>query len=317
MKISKDAEIDRRVAGIRRFNRFYTRQIGILQEGLHDTPYSLAQARLLYEIGHRGQTTAASIGKELDLDPGYVSRILRGFEKQGLVGKMPSPNDGRENLLRLTARGRDVLAPLEASADNAVAALLRPMKDAAQMRLLSAMNTLENLLAGDAARGGEAPYLLRPHRTGDMGWVIGRHGALYAEEYGWNIEFEALVAEIAAKFIRNFDARRECCWMAEIGGETVGSAVLVRRSAKVAQLRLLLVEPRARGLGIGGKLIDECIRFARQAGYRKITLWTNSILHAARHLYQSAGFKLIREEPHRSFGQDLIGQYWELELRKA
>ena len=304
-----------RIAAIRGFNRFYTRQIGLLQDKLHDTPYGLGEARLLYEIGHHAETTAATLCKELSLDPGYVSRLLRDFERQGLIAKTPSPEDGRQNLLRLTAAGRAALGPLEARADEAVATLLQPIDTAAQARLVAAMGTITALLDRDRGAASASPFLLRPHRPGDLGWIVGRHGALYAEDYGWNAEFEAYVAAVAAKFIRHFDAARECCWIAEIDGEMVGSVCLVKHTAKVAQLRLFLVEPKARGLGIGKRLIAECVRFARQAGYRKIILWTHSVLHAARHLYEAAGFRLVREEMHRQFGPELIGQFWELDLR--
>jgi DNA-binding MarR family transcriptional regulator/predicted N-acetyltransferase YhbS len=308
-------EFDRRIAAIRGFNRFYTKRIGVLQEGLHESPFSLAEARVLYELAHRDHLSATLLGKELGLDAGYLSRILRGFEQRGFLHKTPSEADGRQHLLSLTASGHEAFAPLETGARGEIGTLLRPLTEMQQRRILAAMAAIEATLAVGIPSKSEAPFLLRPHRPGDMGWVIGRHAAFYAEEYGWNESFEAYVAEVAAKFIRRFDARRECCWIAEIDGEIVGSVFLVKRSARTAQLRLLLVEPKARGLGIGRKLVEECIRFARQTGYRKLMLWTNSVLHAARRLYEAEGFALRREEPHQSFGPELIGQIWELDLR--
>jgi DNA-binding MarR family transcriptional regulator/ribosomal protein S18 acetylase RimI-like enzyme len=309
-------ELDRRIAAIRGFNRFYTKQIGVLQDGLLGSEFSLAEARLLYELALRDQPTASELGKELDLDAGYLSRMLRSFEQRGLLQKTPAAADKRQSLLSLTALGRSAFAPLDARARAEIASTLGLLTEPQQRRLLAAMATIEATLTPGPARRAEPPFLLRPHRPGDMGWVIGRHAALYAEEYGWNEEFEAFVAEIAAKFIRNFDPKRERCWIAEIDGAIVGSGFLVRQSRTIAQLRMLLVEPQARGLGIGRKLVDECVRFAQQAGYRKITLWTNSVLGAARRLYAETGFELLREEPHQSFGQDLIGQIWEFDLKK-
>jgi DNA-binding MarR family transcriptional regulator/ribosomal protein S18 acetylase RimI-like enzyme len=309
-------EIDRRIAAVRGFNRFYTRQIGVLQDGLLGSAFSLAEARVLYELALRDQPTATELGKELNLDAGYLSRMLHGFEQRGLLQKTPAAVDKRQSLLSLTAQGRAAFAPLDARARSEIALTLGALTEMQQRRLLAAMATIEATLTPGTGRRSEPPFLLRPHRPGDMGWVIGRHAALYAEEYGWSEEFEAFVAEIAAKFIRDFNAKRERCWIAEMEGVIVGSGFLVSQSRTIAQLRMLLVEPQARGLGIGRKLVDECIGFARQAGYRKITLWTNSVLRAARRLYEEAGFKLVREEPHQSFGQDLIGQIWELDLKK-
>ncbi len=304
--------LEQRVAAVRRFNRFYTRQIGVLQEHLLKSPFSLTEARVIYELAQRDQATATELGVELGLDAGYLSRILRGFEKRGLIDKQPSPADGRRTLLRLTDGGRKAFARLNADARQEVETMLRDLPADAQFRLVQALGTIEGLLGGQPER--KAPYLLRPHRPGDMGWVVQRHGALYAQEYGWDEQFEALVAEIVARFVRRYDPKRERCWIAEREGENVGSVFLVRRSATVAQLRLLLVEPQARGLGIGKRLVDECTRFARQVGYRKIMLWTNSVLDAARHLYERAGYRLVDEERHHSFGHDLVGQTWELKL---
>ena len=300
------------VAAVRRFNRFYTRQIGVLRQGLLNSPYSLAEARVLYEIAHRRQPTATELGQDLQLDAGYLSRILRSFEQRGLLSKQASPKDARQSLLSLTAAGRAEQSKLETASNAEVGAMLGTLAVDRQTRLLRAMQAIEELLGpGEASR---EPYLLRTHRPGDMGWIVHRHGRLYAQEYGWDETFEALVAEIAAKFIREFKPERERCWVAERDGEILGSVFLVEQSATVAQLRLLLVEPAARGLGIGRRLVEECIRFARQAGYDSITLWTNDILRSARRIYEAAGFMLMGEEKHHSFGHDLVGQTWELRL---
>jgi len=306
------SELARRIDTVRRFNRFYTRRIGVLRDGLLGSPYALAEARVLYELGQRDGPTAAELGRELNLDQGYLSRLVRGLERGGLVARARSDVDGRRNHLALTAKGRRAFATLNARSNEEVAGMLAALPDAAQRGLVSALATVETVLgAGPQAR---VPYLLRTHRPGDIGWVIGRHGALYAEEYGWDETFEAFVAEIAARFVRNFDPKRERCWVAEREGRNVGAVFLVRKSATVAQLRMLIVEPEARGLGIGRRLVAECERFARRAGYRKIVLWTNDILDAARHLYEEAGYRLVKAEPHHSFGKDLVGQYWELEF---
>jgi DNA-binding MarR family transcriptional regulator/GNAT superfamily N-acetyltransferase len=299
--------MERRVAAFRRFSRFYTREIGVL-----DTPLPLAQIRVLYELGHRDRPTAAELSRDLGIDPGYLSRILRQFEERGLLRREPAPEDGRQNLLILTEAGAAELAPLEARSRADIAALLSRLAAADQERVIAAMETIENLLGAPPER--RPPYLLRPHQPGDMGWVVRAHGLLYAREYRFDDTFEALVAEIVAQFIKNFDPRRERCWIAERDGENVGSIFLVRASDEVAKLRLLIVDPSARGLGIGGRLVDECVRFARQAGYARITLWTNSVLVSARRIYEHAGFKLVASEPHHSFGHDLVGETWELQL---
>jgi len=303
---------DARVAAVRRFNRFYTKQIGLLHEGYLESPFSLSEVRVLYELAHREKPTAAELGRELGLDAGYLSRILRGFERRHLVERTASKADGRQSHLALTKRGRAAFAPLQARSHSDIGAMLGKLSGADQKRVLEAMNTIEGRLG--ARPEGTTAYVLRPHQPGDMGWVVHRHGALYAQEYGWDEQFEALVASIVAEFIQHYDPKRERAWIAEKDGEIVGSVFLVKQSATVAKLRLLLVEPRARGLGIGARLVGECVRFARQAGYRKIMLWTNSVLHAARHLYEEAGFHLVREEPHHSFGHDLVGETWELTL---
>ncbi|MGH6898104.1 MAG: bifunctional helix-turn-helix transcriptional regulator/GNAT family N-acetyltransferase [Geminicoccaceae bacterium] len=305
-------ELSGSVEAVRRFNRFYTRQIGVLQEGLLKSPFSLAEARVLYELAHREQPTAAELGKELGLDAGYLSRILRGFERGGLIDRRPSTVDGRQNLLALTAEGRAAFGLLEQATQAQIGAMLGALPEGARRRLLEAMGTIESLLG--AGHAPKLPYLLRPQQPGDLGWIVHRHGILYAEEYGFDVQFEALVAEIVAQFVRHHDPRRERCWIAERDGAPVGSVLLVRQSDEVAKLRLLLVEPEARGLGIGARLVQECERFARRAGYRTITLWTNSVLHAARHVYEKAGYRLVHQEAHHSFGHELIGETWELAL---
>lgn len=304
----------RRVDSVRAFNRFYTRRIGVLEEGYLESPFSLVQARVLYELAHRSQPTATEIARDLGLDTGYLSRILRGFERSGLVEKRPSPGDGRRRLLSLTARGREAFAPLDSRSRTETETMLRNLSPAAQLRLIGAMGVITKML--DDETGGAATYLLRPHRPGDMGWVVHRHGVLYAEEYGWDETFEALVAEIVAGFIRNFDPERERCWIVERDSEHVGSVFLMAHPERerVAQLRLLLVEPSARGLGLGRRLVDECTRFARQVGYHTVTLWTNDVLVSARRIYEAAGFHLVQEERHHSFGQDLVGQTWEMRV---
>src|SRR5262245_40575931 len=307
-------ELDGRVAAMRRFTRFYTRQIGVLHEHLLDTPFSLTESRVLYELANRDAPTASQLAKDLGLDAGYLSRILRGFDERGFLTRTPSDTDARQHHLRLTEAGRRAFAPLDRRSHDEVSAMLGRLTGGEQSRLIAAMGTIERLLSERVERPS---YLLRPHQPGDMGWVVGRHGALYAEEYAWDMDFEALVAEIVAGFIKSYDARRERCWIAEIDGEPVGSVFVVRHSDAVAKLRLLLVEPKARGLGIGQKLVAECIRFARQSGYRSLTLWTNHVLVSARRIYEAAGFRLVHEEPHHSFGHDLIGQTFELQLSEA
>ena len=306
-------DIDQLVQTVRRFNRFYTRQIGVLNEGLLGSPFSLTEVRVLYELAHRDQPTAAELCKELGLDPGYVSRLLSDFEKRGLIQRLPSQADGRQSLLALTRRGQQKFAELDVRSTAEVKAMLSNITLQSD-RLRNAMHTIEELLGGAAPEPGKAPYLLRPHQPGDMGWVVHRHGVLYSQEYGYDERFEALVAEIVAHFIQHFDPKRERCWIAEREGEIVGSVFLVKKTKTVAKLRLLLVEPKARGLGIGKRLVDECIRFARQTGYKKITLWTESDLHAARGIYEKAGFRLLHEKPHLSWGHDLIAETWELKL---
>lgn len=301
-----------RVAAIRRFNRFYTRQIGVLQEHLLHSSFSLAEARVLYDVAHTDQTTARALGMALGLDAGYLSRMLDGFARRGLIERKPSATDGRQRLLRLTTRGRQAFAEIDRTSSRAVGALIQALPEEAQTRLVDSMRTIEAMLGAPPVP--RTAYILRPPQPGDMGWVVQRHGAVYAREYGWDETFEALVAEIVARFVRRFDSSRERCWIAEQDGTNVGCVFLVRKSATVGQLRLLLVEPRARGLGIGARLVDRCSRFARKAGYRRIVLWTNGVLHAARKIYEAAGYRLTEENRHHSFGKDLVGQTWELKL---
>lgn len=305
-------DLDQRIAAVRHFNRLYTQRIGLLQEAWQDSAFSLTQARVLYELFRRERTTAGEIAKSLGLDPGYLSRILRDFGKGGLISRETSRGDARQNLLSLTERGRKAFAPLEARSQAEVGALLGGLSEAGQARLIAAMTEIERALEPQAEP--KVPYILRPPAPGDMGWVVSRHGAVYTREYGWNDRLEALTAEIVAGFVRNHDPQRERCWIAEREGENVGCVFLVEKSARVAQLRLLLVEPQARGLGIGARLVAECERFARQAGYRKIVLWTHSILTAARHLYKQGGYRLVDSKSHDEFGPTLVGETWELTL---
>jgi DNA-binding MarR family transcriptional regulator/GNAT superfamily N-acetyltransferase len=271
---------------------------------------------VLYELAQRGSATASQLAGELALDSGYLSRILAGFEKRGMLEKRPSAEDARQLILGLTDQGREMFATIDARSHEEIAELLRPISDTDQARLITALATVETVLGG-AQKAGAPSYILRTHQPGDIGWIIHRHAVLYAEEYGWDETFEALVAKIAAAFIENFDHRRERCWIAERDGEIVGSVLLVKDTPEVAKLRLLYVEPKARGLGVGSRLVAECIGFARRSGYRRLTLWTNDILVSARRIYEAAGFSLVREEPHHSFGRDLVGQYWELPLIPA
>jgi DNA-binding MarR family transcriptional regulator/GNAT superfamily N-acetyltransferase len=304
--------VDDRVRAVRQFNRFYTRQMGLLQHGLVGSPFSLTESRVLYELAHADSLTASDLGKTLDLDAGYLSRMLRAFIRGGLITRERSASDGRQQLLRLTARGRRAAAELDAGSQQAVGAVLTRLPTADQRRIVAAAQTIETVLAGRAP--DRAPYILRSLQPGDLGWVVQKHGALYADEYGYDRHFEGLVATVAGLFVEHFDPQREGCWIAEKDGETVGSVFLVRKSEHVAKLRLLIVDPSARGLGIGGRLVAECVRFARQAGYRKITLWTHSQLLAARHLYKEAGFRLVRKQPTYSFGKKLVDETWELTL---
>jgi DNA-binding MarR family transcriptional regulator/GNAT superfamily N-acetyltransferase len=305
---------DERIHAVRRFNRFYTRKIGVLKKGLLGSPLSLAEGRVLYELAQREHTTASELVQELGLDSGYLSRMLKGFQSKGFLTKTAAEGDGRQMLLTLTARGHEMFATIDERSRNEIAGLLAKLEPSDQGKLVAALDRVERLLGERSDSEGPA-YILRPHQPGDIGWIVHRHGALYAEEYGLDISFEAFVARIAARFIENFDQLRERCWIAEREGEIAGSVVLVNEGDGVAKLRLLYVEPTARGLGIGTRLVAECIGFARRAGYRKLALWTNDILVSARRIYEAAGFHLTREELHQNFGRDLVGQYWELPLR--
>jgi len=307
-----DEELLKRIDAVRQFNRFYTQKIGVLHEGLLSSPFSLTEVRVLYELAHRERPVASEVGKDLGLDPGYLSRILSSFKTKGFIDSKPSEQDGRQSILRLTEKGKTAFAPLNDRARDEIGILLGVLNESDQIRLVEAMESIKGLLSPGPKN--KPPYLLRPHQPGDMGWVVHLHGMLYAQEYGWDDTFEALVAGIVAKFIQNFDPKRERCWIAEIDGEIVGSVFLVKESETVSKLRLLIVHPKARGLGIGKRMVNECLRFARQAGYRKTMLWTNNVLLAARHIYETMGFKLVLEEPHHSFGHDLVGETWEMEL---
>jgi len=302
-----------RIAAVRRFSRFYTRRIGVLQEGLLASPFSLAEGRVLYELAQRPQMTARDLARELGMDTGYLSRILRDFETRGLVRRATSRDDARQRPLALTAEGKRAFASLDRRSAKEVAELLAPLPESAQARLTGAMSAIESLL--EPVDTAPAPFVLRPHRPGDMGWVVQAHGEIYAHEYGWDERFEALVARVAADFIDHFDPRRERCWIAERDGERVGSVFVVRKSAHVAKLRLLIVDPKTRGLGLGRLLVDECIRFARDVGYRTLTLWTQENLAAARAIYRAAGFRRAASEPNAGFGVPLVSETWELALK--
>jgi len=310
-------DLEARIAAVRQFSRFYTRQLGLLQESLVHTPFSLTEARVLYELANRDQATASELAADLDLDHGYLSRILRRFAEDGLLAKKRAPDDGRQSLIAITAKGRKAFAPLNKGSHDQVAAMLEKLSVADQARVVGAMNTVESLLGVSSQNSPSVPaIILRPHQPGDMGWVTSVHGAVYAQEYGWDMSFEALVGKITAEFIENFDAKRERCWIAELDGERVGSVFVVAKNNEVAKLRLLIVDPRARGLKLGTRLVGECLRFVKAAGYSSMTLWTQSILTAARGIYQRAGFELVGEEPHHSFGADLIGETWDIQLRE-
>jgi DNA-binding MarR family transcriptional regulator/GNAT superfamily N-acetyltransferase len=302
------------VAALRRFSRFYTRQLGLLDEHLLSSGWGLTEVRVLYELAHREAPSAAELARDLGLDAGFLSRLLRRLAARRLVRQRAHPSDGRRRVLELTAAGRRTIETLESASDTQARALVGPLDDGRATELCSAMATIERQLAPASARAVPAPIVLRAHRVGDIGWIAHRQGLLYAQEYGWDQTFEALVAEIAAKFVRGFDPKFEQCWIAEQAGRIVGSVFLVRKSARVAQLRLLYVEPEARGQGLGARFVDECIAFARARGYRTLMLWTNDLLHAARHVYESRGFVLEREERHHSFGKKLVGQFWSLAL---
>ncbi len=312
----RDPAAQSRIATVRRFNRFYTRQIGVLRKTFLDSPYSLGEARVLYEIASGHSLTASDIGRALDLDAGYLSRLLRNFEKRGLLVRAVSTSDARQSYLALTPRGVNAYAPLEQRSQHDTGTMLNRLSSAEQARLIAAMQTIEVLLGGSSEpeRPDGQNYILRQPKPGDFGWIVKRHAEIYAQEYKWLAPFEGVCAQIVADFVNDYDPKRERCWIAEMDGENVGTVMVVKDKPKVARLRLLLVDPKARGLGLGARLTDEAIKFARQAGYTKMTLWTHSVLAAARHIYQKAGFKLMRSEKHRSWGQLVVSEFWDLEL---
>ncbi len=308
----RDSIFKDRISAVRRFNRLFTRQIGVLREGLLHSPYSLTEARIIFEFANRSNLTASDLGNELGLDAGYLSRILNKLEQQNLIEKTRSYNDRRQRLISLTSEGQNAFSLLDSRSSDEVSEMLNELSEGDQIRLIDAMHTIESILEHGFKYA--EPFYLRHYEAGDMGWVIYQHGLLYNQEYGLDESFEALVAQICADFINNFDPQKERCWIAEMQGEQVGSIFCVKASKNVAKLRLLLVDPKARGLGLGTRLVKECIRFARRSGYKKLTLWTNDVLVEAIHIYEKNGFKLVEEEPHHSFGHDLIGQNWDLML---
>ncbi|KON90452.1 MarR family transcriptional regulator [Sporosarcina globispora] len=305
---------EERINAVRHFNRFMTRQIGALREGLLHSPYSLTESRILFEIANNDNLTASKLIHELGLDAGYLSRILARFEEKGLIYKERSAADARQRILKLTPEGAKAFSQLNERSYNEIAELLGELPESEQEQLVNAMKTVEGLLGKKESLKYSGPYFLRQHEPGDMGWVVRQHGISYSKEYGWDESFEALVSQIAADFINNFNPKRERCWIAEMNGEIVGSIFVVEGDEYMAKLRLLIVDPKARGLGLGSQLVEECINFSRRTGYKKLVLWTNSVLKEARHIYQKKGFKLVNEEKHHSFGQDLIGETWELSL---
>jgi len=302
------------VSAIRAFNRFYTRRIGVVN-GMASSPFALAEARVLYELAHREQPTATDIHKELGLDAGYISRILRDFEHRKLIRRSQSKNDERHKIVSLTAQGRRAFTKLDERSNHDAAAMLEALSPAERTLLADAVRNVRRLLGDEV--GPRNAYVLRQHQPGDLGWIVHRQAILYAEEFGWDETYEALAAEIVAQFIKNYDSGRERCWIAEKDGQRAGGVLVTKASDEMAKLRLLHVEGEARGLGIGRRLVEECVRFARRSGYQKMTLWTQSTLHAARHIYRQAGFKIVREEQHRSFGKDLTAETWELNLLLA
>ena len=305
-------DLDGQVDAVRGFSRFYTRKLGIIEPKLLHSAFTLQEARILYEIAHRPACTATDLARDLGLDAGFLSRTLQTLQRRQIVTRKPSKHDGRVNELSLTAKGRTAQVELERRSREEVGTLLASLDDTERAAIVRAMATIEQTLERPADK--PAAFLLRSHRPGDIGWVISSQAQAYAEEYGWDISYEALVAEICAQFIRNYDAAREHCWIAEANGERLGSVFLVDGGNGIAKLRLLLVEKKARGLGVGRALVEQCIRGAREKGYKEMTLWTQSILVAARGIYQALGFRRVKEEPHHSFGVDLVGETWEMKL---
>ncbi|HET7192992.1 MAG TPA: helix-turn-helix domain-containing GNAT family N-acetyltransferase [Pseudolabrys sp.] len=303
------------VTAVRRFNRFYTRQIGVLRKTYLDSPYSLGEMRVLYELAHADALTASDIARILDLDAGYLSRLLRNFEKRGLISRKTSARDARQSHLTLTARGRKLFGPMEERSQRHAAAMLEKLDGLQQAQIVAAMRSIELLLSGASKTDARPSYGLRDPRPGDFGWIVSRHAQLYLQEYGWGEPFEGLCAQIVADFVNNFDSGKERCWIAEVDGANVGCVMIVKdEQPDVARLRLLLVDQKARGLGLGARLVDECVRFSRAAGYKRITLWTHSVLSAARHIYENAGFQLTSSEPRHSWGKDVVAEFWDLEL---
>lgn len=305
-----DAVFDQ-VEAMRRFNRFYTQKIGLLEGSRLYDPFSLAETRVLYELFHRDRVTASDLVRDLGMDAGYLSRMLGRFQKQGFVSRKPAPEDARQSLLQLTAAGRRAFDPQQEVSRRVLRPLVERLSEDDRAALTGAMDTITRLLGDEPAQDA---ITIRTHRPGDIGWIVAAHGRLYAQEYGWDSSFEQMVAEIAAQFLKDYDPAFEVCFIAEMNGRPVGSAVVVRKSAEVAKLRLVIIDPKARGRGLGHRLVGDCIGFARARGYRTMTLWTNSILLAARAIYMKAGFRLVHSEPHPSFGQNLVGETWELTL---
>jgi len=304
--------MEQRIAEVRAFNRFYTRQIGVLSERWLEGEYSLTELRVMYEIAHADGITAKELVESLALDPGYLSRIIKGLTDHGLIDRKTREDDQRLVTLRLTKKGRAAFEPMQKASNEQVKTMLERMPVSDQRKLVHAMGTIRELL-GDGENSPEA-YVLRPHQVGDMGWIAHRQGILYAQEYGWDGRFEALAAEILAEFVKNYDSKWERSWIAERKGEIVGSVFVVKKDDVTAKLRMLYVEPSARGLGLGRRLVEECIRFARQVGYKKMTLWTQSNLAAARTVYEKTGFKLMSQQNHKSFGKELVAETWEKDL---
>jgi len=301
------------IAAVRYFNRFYTKQLGVLNEGLLESPFTLTEARIIYELANREKTSASELGAELGMDAGYLSRTLKNLESRKVLTRKTSANDARQSVLALTAKGRKEFENLDQLSRNQIEEILNELSPANQKRLLASMASIQNLL-GEKTTDEKFSYILRAPEPGDFGWVVQSNGTLYAQEYGWDENYEALVAGIVAEYVKNFDLKRERCWIAEKDGENVGAVFLVRETDDVARLRLLIVDPKARGLGIGKRLVDECTKFARRVGYKEITLWTNSVLLAARSIYQKAGYELVKSESHHSFGHDLVGETWVMHL---